>query len=358
MRHLIRLCIDQGLSSLSLFMFSITLAREFGAAEFSTYAVALSTSLMVMAIFNSAYIEPTAFKDSDGISRRTVATKILTLTLTTSIACLFFIDKTQFFSVFSFVAGSSTLYAVRRIKALNGEQNKLTIISTTSFALTILALLVLDYKQAPLSLWLITYGLIGVSYIFFIPETKHKSKTSPPADFKSLFIAIMFWVCSNYFFYYLPAIGRAVEGGQLRIIYTLFMPILQAGTIAGSIYISKKSSRKTVLPATIFITIIYGLMLIAVGPDTIFKITNIPISRVELLFATIMVVANSSAGLQSISMRMQNCVKPLLASSTLSAAALISLGFLADDLNKIMMCITLSFLLSTTLSQAIRHMQK
>lgn len=358
MRHLIRLCIDQGLSSLSLFIFSIVLARQFGSTGFATYAIALSSSLMVMAIFNSAYIEPTAFKASEGLSRRSTAQHLLILALSVSFICSFFIETTEIISVFIFIIGSSALYAVRRIKALSGEQNKLTLISTSSFALTVSTLGILSYKQAPLSIWLISYGCIGIIYLIFIPNIKYKKETKVSPDLNSLLIAIMFWICSNYFFYYLPAFSRANESGQLRMIYTLFMPILQAGTIAGSIYISKKEHRKIVLPITLAMTLIYGLILVIIGSETIQKITNIPISRTELIYATFLAAANSTAGLFSISMRMQGLIRPLLVSSVVSAIALVALSFLASNLNMVIILITLSFMLSITLSKVIRHMQK
>lgn len=358
MRHLIRLCIDQGLSSISLFIFSIALARQFGTTGFSTYAIALSSSLMVMAIFNSAYIEPTVFKESEGLSRKTTAKHLFILALGISIACAFFIDQSEIVPVTIFILGSSSLYAVRRIKALSGEQNKLTLISITSFTLTMIALGVLSYKQAPLSLWLISYGSIGIIYVLFIPSATHEKRISVKPDISSLCIAIMFWICSNYFFYYLPALDRASESGQLRIIYTLFMPILQAGTIAGSIYISKKEHRKLVLPITIAMTLTYGLALIAIGQEAIYQITKIPVSRTELIYATALAAANSTAGLFSISMRMQGLIKPLLLSSSVSAITLISLSFFADNLNTVMLLITVSFLISITLSKAIRYVQK
>lgn len=358
MRHLIRLCIDQGLSSLSLFIFSIALARQFGAAGFSTYAIALSSSLMVMAIFNSAYIEPTAFKESEKLSRKTTASLISILTIATSVVCAFFIDASQFISIFLFIAGSSTLFAVRRIKALSGEQNQLTIISTTSFSLTMLSLWLLIYNKAPINVWLSTYGCIGIAYILFIPKIQNNTNKAIRADVYSLSIAIMFWLCSNYFFYYLPAIDRADESGQLRIIYTLFMPILQAGTIAGSIYISKKEYRGLIFPSTLIATIVYGIILIAIGPNTIHKLTNIPISTTELIYATALAVANNSAGLFSISMRMQKLIRPLLISSAFSAILLVTLSFLASDLSKVISLITLSFLASIILSKVIGHLQK
>lgn len=358
MRHLIRLCIDQGLSSLSLFVFSIALAHQFGSTGFSTYAIALSSSLMVMAIFNSAYIEPSVFKESGGLSRKTTAKHVLILALAVSIICAFFTNTSEIISVFIFIIGSSILYAVRRIKALSGEQNQLTIISTTSFALTMLMLGILSYQQPPLTVWLISYGCIGAIYLFFIPIIKHEKKITIRPDLNSLCIAIMLWICSNYFFYFLPAFSRASESGQLRMIYTLFMPILQAGTIAGSIYISKKEHRKLILPATLAMTLLYGITLIALDPKMIYKLTNIPISRTDLLYATAMAAANSSAGLFSISMRMQGLVRPLLFSSVISAAALIALSFLANNLNMVMLVITLSFILSIALSKVIRHMQK
>lgn len=358
MRYIIRLSIDQGLSSLSLFIFSITLAREFGAADFSIYAIALSTSLMVTAIFNSAYIEPTALRGKGGLSRGTIITKLSILSLIASMLCLFFIEQSQFIPVMAFTVGNSVLFTVRRINALNGEHNKLTLVSATSFALTMTLLWSLNYTQASLDLWLISYGTLGVIYLLFLPAIKYESKEKVAADLSSLVTAIMLWICSNYFFYYLPAVGRADESGQLRVIYTLFMPILQAGTIAGSFLISRKSTHNAALPITLSLTAVYGLTLIGIGSETIHSITKIPITTQELAYATLLAAANSSSGLLSISLRMQKYITPILTSSTISALMLIISGFLAKTLNEIMICITLSFLLSIALSQAIRRMQK
>lgn len=358
MQYIIRLSIDQGLSSLSLFIFSITLAREFGAADFSIYAIALSTSLMVTAIFNSAYIEPTAIKGKRGLSRGTIITKLSILSLIASFLCLFFIEQSQFFPVLAFTLGNSALFIVRRINALNGEHNKLTLVSATSFALTMTSLWLLNYTQASLSLWLITYGALGVTYLLLLPIIKYENKEKVAADLSSLVTAIMLWICSNYFFYYLPAVGRADESGQLRIIYTLFMPILQAGTIAGSFLISKKSTNKAAFPIILSLTAAYGIILIAIGSETIQSITKIPITTQELVYATLLAAANSSSGLSSISLRMQKHITPILTSSTISALTLILIGFLAKTLNEIMICITLSFLLSIALSQVIRRMHK
>ena len=313
---------------------------------------------MVTAIFNSAYIEPTVLREKGRLRTGTIITKLSILSLTASMLCLFFIEPSQFLPVLAFTAGNSALFTVRRINALYGEQNKLTLVSATSFALTMTLLWLLNYTQASLSLWLMTYGVLGVTCLIFLPSTKCDIKEEVAADFSSLITAIMLWVCSNYFFYYLPAVGRADESGQLRIIYTLFMPILQAGTIAGSFLISKKSTHKAAIPITLALTAAYGTTLIAIGSEAIQSITKIPITTQELIYATLLAAANSCSGLSSISLRMQKHITPILASSTISALTLIIVGFLAKTLNEIMICITISFLLSIVLSQAIRRMHK
>ncbi|MDH4610268.1 hypothetical protein [Pseudomonas sp. BN102] len=358
MRNLFRLALDQGISSLSLFIFSVSLAREFGASDFSLFATSLSSSLIVIAILNSAFIEPNAISQQNNISAPLILKLALTLSIFATFICLITTEIGNAPSILVFTVGNSVLYSARRINTLTGEHNKLYAASIFSLASISAATLALSHTNTTINNWLFVYGLIGIATAFTIKNNSKQTKIKPQPDLNSLIAAIMVWLCTNFYFYYLPASGHPEISGQLRMLLTLFMPALQLGTILGSLLITGKTNHKKSLGLSLAASILYGSTLTIIGPDTLEKITNIELPIESLLLATLMAVAMNLSGITSISARIKKRAKTLIISSSSAAFALIISSPLANNLNFVIIAITSCFIVGTMLTTLIPIIKK
>lgn len=345
---LAKLAADQILSSLTLFVFSIVLIREHGANEYAVFAAALSASLAVTAIVNAGYIEPLAVKGKISPSRLSIVWRVLGLSLFATAFSAAAVPAIEPASALMFTFGFSTLFVSRRLISLSGKTGLLLAVSASSLLSISVAAYVLTGLSQSVNIWLATYGALGALYVCTLPSTQKDDTCRVEINWPSLATAMLFWLCTNFYFYYLPATDRSAESGELRLLYTLFMPAMQLATILGTSILSRSATMKTLsaVRVTALVSCVYGFVITLSSPELIFIVTGVTFDKQVMLIATAMVLAMNISGLSSIIARMRDDVRSVLIGSVAAAFAIVGTAFATFNLATVLVTITVGYLVS------------